>query len=315
MPRISVCIPSVRPTTLRAAIASIRRQTWTDWELFVVGQGEDESVREAAAAVADDDRRVRYLHSARQGVSAARNAGFAAASGDIVALMDDDCEARPDWLAVVAECFAAMPDIALVGGALLIGPPRSWRDLSVAAGGVPAEVVYDPSSAPPPAPAGFDFCSANLAVRRDVPDLVGPFDEFLGPGTTFPYAEDIDYKLRLEAAGVKMLSTPRSVVSHTYGRRYGLRNVVTYWHQNESGIGAVAAKLTLRGDPRGRDWVRDKIRTYTVDLLRRPTPQRALGSPVRLPAFLAAYRRCLRDFELDPRGLLTPRRSTRPLAR
>ncbi|MDQ4082119.1 MAG: hypothetical protein M3123_04425, partial [Actinomycetota bacterium] len=168
-------------------------------------------------------------------------------------------------------------------------------------------------STPPPAPAGFDWCSANLAIRRDVPELAGPFDEFLGPGTSFPYAEDIDYKLRLEAAGVKMLSTPRPVVCHTFGRRSGVRNVVKYWRQNEAGMGAVAAKLTLGGDPRGRDWVRDKIRTYTVALLRRPAPQRVIGSPVRLPTFLAAYRRCLRDFELDSRGLLTPRRGREAL--
>ena len=50
---------------------------------------------------------------------------------------------------------------------------------------------------------------------------LGTFDECLGAGADFPAAEDTDYKLRLEAAGIRMLTTPRAAVVHTYGVRKG----------------------------------------------------------------------------------------------
>ena len=293
-------------TTVATTIASIRAQTWTDWELIVIGQGQDDPVQPVVAAEAKGDSRIRYVNVPKRAVSPARNAGLAAATGDIVAMTDDDSEARADWLAVIAESFESDSDLGVVGGAIF-GGPRTWRRVSSNPSIVPGEVLYEPARARPPAPAGFDWYTGNFAIRREVARNVGPFDEFLGPGGLFLSCEDIDYKLRAEAAGVKMLSTPRSVVFHTYGRRYGVRALVKTWHRNETGSGAVAAKFTLRGDPRGREWVEGRLRENTVSLLRRPAPHQILASPVRLQAFLRAYRRCLRDFELDAHGLLAPK--------
>src|SRR5438105_15951698 len=117
--KFSVCIGSVRATTVGPAIESIRRQTWTDWELIVVGQGPDPALRHVGEEAARADTRVRYVHLERRGVSLARNVAVRQATGDIIAITDDDCEARPDWLATLADCFAAEPDVDVVGGALV----------------------------------------------------------------------------------------------------------------------------------------------------------------------------------------------------
>ena len=326
--RISVCIPSVRAEPLRATIASILKQTWSELELVVVGQGTDTSVRAVAESIAKRDARVRYVHSPRRGASAARNKGIQAAEGDVIAMTDDDCVARADWLAVIAGSFSADPDLGLVGGAFLadseitatneqvgVTPSPETRltatslsSFSTCGRCVPAEVLYDPAATPPPAPSGFDWYGANFAVRRSIASRVGPLDELLGPGATFPSAEDVDYKLRLEAAEVKMLSTPRSVVFHKYGRRYGLTAVTRYWRGQDAGTAAVAAKLTLRGDPRGREWLRKKFREYSVGFLQEPRPHKFLANPIRLHAFVRAYWHCVRTFELDDDGLLRQRR-------
>ena len=303
---VSVCIATVRPTTISAAIESVRRQTWADWELLVIGQGDDGTTRAVAERAASGDGRIRYLNISKRGLSAARNAGLAAASNEIVAMMDDDCEARPDWLAALAQCFEEKPETGLVGGSFLAGPP-SWRTRSTCLSLVATEAFYDPASAP--APAGFEWFGANFAIRRSIAELVGPFDEFFGAGATFRSCEDVDYKLRLEAAGVKMWSTPRSVVYHTYGRRYGARAVIRYWHGHGIGAGAIAGKLTLIGDPRGRDSLRRAAREYTLGSLQRRSPHEILRNAVRLQSFFRGYRRCVRDFEVDGRGLLVPRRA------
>ena len=318
MAKISVCVATVRPTTLGATIAAVLRQTWTDWELIVVGQGDAETLSRAVEAASGDDSRVRYLHGDRYGLSAARNTALRSASGDIFACTDDDCEARPDWLAVVAECFHADPGLGLVSGSLVAPPATKRWPPSSCLSVTPAEVVHDPAVTPPPAPAGFNCVGGNLCLKREAVERVGRFDELLGAGAQFLSGEDIDYVHRLEQAGVKMLSTPRSVVLHTYGRRYGWRQMPSYWYGQGIGHGAIAAKLTLGGDPRGSEEMRGWIRKYPTQWLGRRKPGRLptrrdlelgrlLSDPVRLSSALTAYRRCLRDYLIDEEGLLRPR--------
>ncbi len=318
MARISVCVATVRPTTLGAAITSIRRQTWTDWELIIVGQGHAGTLHRVVEEASADDSRVRYLHSDRYGVSAARNLALTSASGDIFACTDDDCEARPDWLAVVAGCFEADPGLGVVGGSLLAPPPAKKWVPSSCLEVQPAEVVYDAGLTPPPAPRGFSCVSANFAMTRKATQRVGRFDELLGPGARFLSGEDIDYVHRLEGAGVKMMCTPRSVVSHTYGRRYGWGQMMRYWQGQGTGHGAISAKLTLRGDPRGSDEIRGWISKHPTQWLgirsrsRIPKPGdvdigRLLSDSVRLASAVTTYRRCLREYLIDGEGQLRPR--------
>lgn len=300
----TICIPTVRPTTLGAAIASIRAQTLADWELVVVGQGDEGSLRAATLAAAGDDSRVRYLHVDHQGLSAARNAGIAASNHDVVAMLDDDCLAHPGWLAVLTACFAAESDLGLVGGSLL-APPPARRGPYTCLGVMPGEIRYDPVATPPPAPGGFDCYGANFALRRSVVARVGPFDTYLGAGALFPAAEDLDYTLRLEDAGVLMRSVPRAVVTHVHGHRYGMCAIARYWRRNAAGVGALMAKRALLGDPLAWERTRYYLRAHTIGWLRPFRPDRLLSGVVRLQAFLSAYRRCKREFRVDrSRGVL-----------
>src|SRR4051794_23710135 len=101
---VSVLIAATRPTTIAAAVQSIVRQTVADWELIVVAQGRESlQVAEEAAGVAGARGRMRVLEQSGRGLSRARNAALDAARGHIVVLTDDDCEADPDWLAVITD--------------------------------------------------------------------------------------------------------------------------------------------------------------------------------------------------------------------
>ena len=119
--RISVCIATVRPATLESAILSVRRQTLAGWELIVVGQGESNALRSATERAAAETQRIRYLHLQRRGLSHARNTALDAAQAEIVAFMDDDCEAQDDWLEQLDRCFASQ--VAFVSGAV-VAPPK-----------------------------------------------------------------------------------------------------------------------------------------------------------------------------------------------
>jgi GT2 family glycosyltransferase len=291
---ISVCVPATRPETVGETIAAIRRQTWTDWELIVLGQGATDLLQPAVAKAAGGDRRVRYVHLQGRGLSLARNAAIETALGSVIAFTDDDCEPQPDWLASIAHAFLDDPDLGLVGGAVL--SPKALGVLNTCPTVEPTEALYDPEEDPQHPPVGWDWIGANFAIRRDVVKKLGAFDECLGAGATFPAAEDTDYKLRLEAAGVRMLTTPRSAVVHTYGVRGGW--AVFRSQQNyASGNGGMAGKLTLLGDRRGEQWMKD-TRTMSLTDFRSGAPHRVLRGLRRLHYFSAAYDLCLRDYRV-----------------
>lgn len=296
--KISVCIGSVRWTTLATAITSVHQQTFTDWELVIVGQGPDPELRALGERASSSNKRIRYIHLDCRGLSHARNVGIECATGDIVAMTDDDCQARSDWLATLADCFTREPDVGLVGGAV-IAPKPSRPGLATCPALHPAEALYDPVLSRRQAPRGWDWIGANFALRRDVAKQVGLFDECLGAGTAFPAGEDTDYKLRLEALGVRMRTTPRSVVYHTYGHRYGLRALLCNSRNYATGNGALAGKLTLLGDPRGQEWVALARREAIVDCLKQMRFHRLPVSLLRLRHYKNAYERCLRGYRVN----------------
>lgn len=299
---ISVCIPTVRPTTIADAIGSVLRQSYPDWELWVVGQGDDPTLAEEVERVRRRDPRVRYVHVEIRNASLARNTAIDRAGGELIALLDDDCEAAPDWLETLQRCFRDEPDTGVVGGAVIAPPPERWG-FSTCPENRPREALYDPVAAGFTAPLGCDWLSANVAVRRSVIERVGPFDPCLGPGTPFAAAEDPDWKLRIEKLGITMRATPRSVVYHTHGRRYGLREGHAHLRNYARGNGALAAKLTLQGDRRGAE----RLRALWTELGR--SPLRLPNNLLRVKYMLEAYDLCLRDYRLEPTGRLLEKKA------
>jgi GT2 family glycosyltransferase len=243
---ITVCIATVRGNTLQYAVDAIIRQQHTDWELVIVSQGQDASLREATSLAARSDPRVRVVHVEEYGLSRARNVAIQHACCGVIAFTDDDCEAAPDWLAVIACCFKQRPDVGLVAGNLIPPPARRFGISTCPAVNI-SECVYDPAASSYVAPAGFYWAGGNFAVHREVIELVGLFDEYLGAGTSYPACEDTDYALRAEESGILMWTTPRSVVYHTYGRRSGLRAFLKHQRDYAVGRGAFGAKLKMWG--------------------------------------------------------------------
>src|SRR4051794_38519443 len=115
---ISVVVPTrdrERSPLLERAVASVRMQTHTNWELFVVDDGAHEDTEPAIADVGDP--RIRILQSDGKGAPAARNVGLDAATGEIVVYLDDDNIMFPLWLAGVAWLFDSHPGCDVAYGA------------------------------------------------------------------------------------------------------------------------------------------------------------------------------------------------------
>lgn len=112
-PRFSVVIPAFNAAaTLARAIESVRAQTWPAHEIIVVDDGSTDATAEVARRFAD----VRLIRQANSGVSVARNAGAAAASGDWLAFLDADDSYAPDRLRLHAEWIAEDPTLDFLTG-------------------------------------------------------------------------------------------------------------------------------------------------------------------------------------------------------
>lgn len=79
-----------RAGELRRAVESVLTQSWTQWELLIVDDGSWDDTAIVAGLLSDRDARIRYLPREHAGVSAARNAGIEAATGEFITFLDSD---------------------------------------------------------------------------------------------------------------------------------------------------------------------------------------------------------------------------------
>lgn len=118
-PLISVVLPTRnRVQLLRSAITSVQRQRYEHWELVVA----DDGSTDGTAALLDGlgDGRVRRVPTGGVGVCEARNRALAAATGDVIAYLDDDNDFDAGWLKAVAWAFGHRPDIDVAYGARIV---------------------------------------------------------------------------------------------------------------------------------------------------------------------------------------------------
>ncbi len=200
-PPVSVVIPAYnRAATIGAAIASVLRQTFTDFELVVVDDGSSDGTLDAARAVADP--RLRVIAAPRNlGAAGARNLGVAAARGSWIAFQDSDDEWLPEKLARQIARLATPPATGGDWGACYCGLLTVGALDARPGERTTLRYVPDPSVRPAEGDITAPLLDRNmistqtLVVRRDVFLALGSFDE-----TTTPI-EDWDFALRLAERG------------------------------------------------------------------------------------------------------------------
>lgn len=162
-PAISVVLP-VRDAagTLAAAVESVVRQSFTDWELLIVLDGSGRETREALEKI-PFDRRIRIIEpGTARGIARSLNEGVASARGAFIARMDADDICYPERLEKQLEFLEREPGVDLLGTASLFFDP-SGRALGIA----------------PALPRHEDICARVLAgIRLAHPTWMGRRDWF-----------------------------------------------------------------------------------------------------------------------------------------
>jgi glycosyltransferase involved in cell wall biosynthesis len=189
-PLVSVIIPTYRrPELLTRAIASVVEQTYERREILVVDDNDAKSRAraETEALMRDyaDVPRLRYLkHDVNKGLPAARNTGIAAASGSLVAFLDDDDTWLPEKLARQVEVFRGSEDIVLVYTGLRFVDTEGnlLRTLPARPKGVERDRLLEENWIGTP---------SSVMCRRSALLEIGGFDE------NMPSLEDWEFYIRL----------------------------------------------------------------------------------------------------------------------
>lgn len=95
--RISVIIPVYNTAAfLDDCLSSVVRQTYSDLQIILIDDGSTDASGSLCDLWAEMDNRIQVIHQKNTGVSAARNAGLCAASGDLIAFLDSDDTLPPE---------------------------------------------------------------------------------------------------------------------------------------------------------------------------------------------------------------------------
>ncbi len=226
VPDISVIIVNWnRRELLRACLKSLAAQAGAAFETIVVDNGSTDGSAEMAerefGSRADLALRL-IVNSENRGFCAGNNQGIAAARGRFIALLNNDAEADPGWLAALRGAFDRGPQIGMAASKILVWEDPSRIDKV-------GHLIYPDGQNRGRGSGEFDSgqydreeetlwpdgCAA--MYKRAMLDEIGGFDEDF-----FAYGDDAELGLRGRIAGWRCLYVPGAVVRHHRGATLGL---------------------------------------------------------------------------------------------
>ncbi|HEY0653096.1 MAG TPA: glycosyltransferase [Chryseosolibacter sp.] len=254
-PRFSVVVPVYnRPDELRELLASLTRQTITDFEVVVV---EDGSSVPSKQVVDEFSRKlqINYFFKPNSGPGPSRNAGFQQARGDYFVIFDSDCILPENYFHSVVDFLSRTPLDAWGG------PDRAHENFTI----LQRAMGYTMSS---PLTTGgirggkkhvgwFQPRSFNMGISRNVFQKTGGFH-------FDRYAEDIEFSIRMKQMGFRVGLIPDAFVYHKrrttlgqffrqvsnfgkgralIGRKYPSEVKLTHWFPTIFLVGLVALAL------------------------------------------------------------------------
>jgi len=212
-PAISIIIPHLNGKHhLDDCLGSLRNQSFANLEVILADNGSTDGTQEY---VRKEYPEVRLLElGENRGFTGACNAGYAAAGGEIIILLNNDTETDPNWLQVIVDGFARHPQTGSIASKMLL---FDQRDTFHTAGdyycvcGLPGNRgvwrqdrgQYDQEE------PVFSACGGAAAYRRTMLDEIGFLDDDF-----FFSCEDVDLAWRAHLVGWQVIYEPSAVVYH-----------------------------------------------------------------------------------------------------
>ena len=220
-PRVSVVVCTYNGArTLADCVNGLAHLNYPDFEVVIVNDGSTDATESIARASG-----FRVVSTENHGLSHARNVGLEAATGEIVAFLDDDAYPDPDWLRYLAYTFVTSSHAGVGGPNLAPRNDGPIAECVAHAPGGPVHVLVTDEEAE-------HIPGCNLAFRRAALLEIGGFDEqFRSAG------DDVDVCWRLQEKGFTLGFSPAAMVWH-----HRRNSVLAYWKQ-QIGYGKAEALL------------------------------------------------------------------------
>ena len=228
--RLTVAVATCgRAEALRRCLRALADQSRLPDELVIVDQ---DPSREVRVAIRDSRLPVRYFEQARLGLSASRNFALAQATGNVLAVTDDDCFPDRGWAEAVIAAMEREPSLTGVTGPILPPPGEPPADMFAMSSRPSRETrIFRSRTSPWAVGSGANFAARVVDLRR-----IGGWDDRLGVGTPGMAAEDCDIIDRLLAAGGIIRYDGRALMHHDW--QTPERRRATRWSYG-FGIGAL----------------------------------------------------------------------------
>lgn len=237
---VAICTKD-RPDNLTRCLNSLLNlQEKSYFEILVVDNApSDQRTQDVVAALPT----VRYVREPKPGLDFARNLAIKAATGEILAYIDDDVVVDRQWLNGLKEAWAENPDASAFTGLILPFELNTEAQiLFEEAGGfrrgfekirygqvLPGNELY-------PCGSGIFGAGCNMAFRREMLIKLGGFDEALDTGAPLPGGGDLDIFYRVIRGGYVLVYEPRYLIYHQHRRETAkLRHQYWTW-----GLGLMA---------------------------------------------------------------------------
>lgn len=205
------------PDTFYSTIESLLHQNLSKgkYEIIIVNHTISDRIPSSIQKIINqNDSDIRYIAESEKGLSAARNTGIKQTKAEIIAFIDDDAIADPDWLSSILEIYEKEPDAWAVGGKVKplwsVDPP-DWfddtmlRSLSIVDWGNEIRPLIWPER----------LIGTNFSFRREVFEKIGFFDTQLGrKGSLLLGNEDTEIQERIHELGKYVYYTPHAIVQH-----------------------------------------------------------------------------------------------------
>ena len=226
--RLSFVVPAYNeeaylPACLDAILAQTR-ELGEPVEIIVVNNASTDRTREVALGYAG----VRVVDEPRKGLTFARQAGFAASTGELIANVDSDSRLTPGWVSKVLTAFAGDEKLVALSGPFIYYDLTPRQRVSVRVFYAAAFLVYALNRWV--LRAGSMVQGGNFVLRRAALEKIGGFDTSI----SF-YGEDTDIARRMNQVGdvkftfdLKMFSSARRLKKEGT-LRIALRYTINYF--------------------------------------------------------------------------------------
>jgi GT2 family glycosyltransferase len=220
-PRISVVVCSHNgAATLADCCEGIKEIDYPNFEAILVDDGSTDHTSMIAYRYG-----LKVIRTENRGLSAARNTGYQAASGEIVAYIDDDARPDPHWLRYLASSFKCTGHVGFGGPNIAPSGDGFVADCVARSPGGPAHVLLTDETAE-------HIPGCNMAYRKTALEAVGGFDPVYRAA-----GDDVDVCWRLHERGWTLGFSPAAMVWH-----HQRNSIRAYWRQ-QVGYGKAEALL------------------------------------------------------------------------